>query len=109
MSYEMTGRIIKKGDIQEIGAKKFKKLEIVLETDGKYPQQIKLEITGDKAEEFKQTLTAGQQITARFDVRGREWEGRYFVNLNMYGYSISDSSLPTETPDNAPDNDDLPF
>jgi hypothetical protein len=59
----------------------FSKREFVVEVeDGKYPQLVNFECLKEKAE-LIDALSIGDQVKVRFDIRGREYNGRYFVNL----------------------------
>lgn len=79
MSYEISGSIKVIFDTQTFDSG-FSKREFVVTTEGKYPQDIKFECLQDKVEllnEFKQN----QPVKVHFDIRGREYNDRYFVNL----------------------------
>ena len=53
---------------------------VVIVEDGKYPEEINLEFVQDKAV-LLDALAPGQEVTVSFDIRGREYDGRYFNNL----------------------------
>jgi len=120
-SYEITGRIVYKGDTEIVGAKEFKKRAFVLETpDEKYPQQIKLELIKDGCAKLDQYM-AGDIITASFNLQGREYNGKYYVNLQAWkisGDASNNQARPAQQA-NAPkaaqptasadDFDDVPF
>ncbi len=89
--------------------------------DENYPQDIKFELIKDKCswlDKFQQ----GQDVTVNFDIRGNEYKGRYYVNLNCWKIQGSGDG-GSQTPDQAnsspanevepsPDelvNDDIPF
>jgi single-strand DNA-binding protein len=123
MSFELEGTLIKKFDTQQI-KDTFKKREFVVETDEQYPQQIKVELTQDKCE-LLDDYNEGDKLKVHFNLRGREWNGKYFVNINGWriekagaqvnaggGSSMGtgDFPPPSEEPQNeSPYNDDLPF
>ena len=55
----------------------------------------------------------GQKVTVSFDISGREWNGRYFVNLNAWKIEPADETAGEEFPPDdlgAPlaDEDDFP-
>ncbi len=123
MSFELEGTIIKKFDTQQI-KDTFKKREFVVETDEQYPQQIKVELTQDKCE-LLDNYNEGDKVVVSFNLRGREWNDKYFVNINGWriqkaGANVNvgnsaptgtgDFPPPSEEPQNdSPYNDDLPF
>lgn len=78
-NYELTGTIIVLQDTQAFPSG-FAKREFVIETDGKYPQQIKLEMVKDNCVRLD-SFQVGQQATVNFDVRGNEYNGKHYVNL----------------------------
>jgi len=80
MAYEMTGTVKEIFDEQTFGSG-FNKREFVLTNEeDKYPQDISFECLKDKVT-LVDPLNKGDKVTVHFDIRGREWKGRYFVNL----------------------------
>ncbi|MDF1813970.1 MAG: DUF3127 domain-containing protein [Verrucomicrobiales bacterium] len=62
----------------------FSKREFVVETiDGQYPQMIKFELVKEKTA-FTDGLNQGDQVNVHFDIRGNEYQGKYYVNLNCW-------------------------
>lgn len=58
----------------------FQKRVFVVTTDGEWPQDIKFEVVKDKCSLLDQ-FSNGQEVTVNFDVRGNEYNGKYYVNL----------------------------
>lgn len=80
MSFELTGTVKEIFDEQTF-ASGFNKREFVVTTEAdKFPQDIKFECLKDKVELVNQ-LKKGDKVKVTFDVNGREWNGKYFVNL----------------------------
>lgn len=130
---EITGRIIavlpEQGGISKTG-NEWKKQEYVLETHDQYPKKVCFQLFG--ADRIAQAaIQPGEELTVFFDIESREYQGRWFTNINawkverpMNANSIPTSSsitpddmmppsMPTVTPapDFGPANpiDDLPF
>ena len=86
MSYEMEAVVIKSGDV-----KKFDKFEIckfVVKTgDDKYPQYVELEAVG-KAIEAAAGLCEHDRITCNFELRGREYNGRYYTSVRCWNIKV---------------------
>jgi hypothetical protein len=82
MSYELTGSIKLIGDTQTFN-KGFTKREVVVTTEGKYPQDISVEATMDKIDLLNE-FRVGERVKLAFDIRGREYNGRHFVNLSLW-------------------------
>lgn len=118
MSYELTGKVKVLQDTQTFGSG-FKKRQIVVTTeDEKYPQDISLEFVQDKID-LLDSISEGQIVTISFNLRGNEYNGRYFNNLQGWKISIdeeldSTNSMKLNEERNPPDNfdeleDDIPF
>ena len=102
----------------------FKSRDFVIEvTDGQYPQFVKFQCVQDRTEIVSE-VNVGDEITVHFDLRGREWQGKYFTNLNAWRVNKkrkegnAPATAPASTPTTAPakneavkadDNSDLPF
>ena len=93
----------------------FSKREFVITTQEQYPQDVKLECVKDKIS-MLDGLSEGDDVDVSFNVRGNEYNGRYFVNLQAWRIEKS-GAAPAPTPE-APDTaleplaegeDDLPF
>lgn len=83
MPFEITGTVKILNDVQTF-ANDFKKREFVLTTDHeKYPQDIIFGCLQDKIE-IIDSLKPGDKIKVFFDISGREWNEKYFVNLNAW-------------------------
>jgi len=62
----------------------FQAREFVIEiAESQYPQLIKFQLTQDKCE-LIDSFQVGDALTVHFDLRGREWNDRYFTNLNAW-------------------------
>ncbi|MEH6472551.1 MAG: DUF3127 domain-containing protein [Halopseudomonas sp.] len=118
MAYDLTGKIKLIQDEQTFGGG-FKKREMVVTVeDGKYPQEINLEFVQDKVN-LLDALQVGQEVTVTFDIRGREYNGRYFNNLQGWKIEAGTSAnadgeqspvFDKGVPANLDDyDDDIPF
>lgn len=58
----------------------FSKRNIVVKTEERYPQDILVEFLKDNAK-LVEPLKEGTRIKLSFDLRGREYNGRYFVSV----------------------------
>jgi hypothetical protein len=80
MPYELTGKIKLIQEPRTFSSGFTKREMVVTVEDGKYPQEINLEFVQDKIA-LLDDLQPGQEVTVSFDIRGREYNGRYFNNL----------------------------
>lgn len=81
---EVIGKVIMafpeaSGQSQASG-KPWKKREYVLETQEQYPQKIFFDFFGDKADQYP--LQVGQVIKLSFDIRSREYNGRWYTSIS---------------------------
>lgn len=82
-SFELEGTVKLISEIQTF-ASGFSKREFVVEVeDGKYPQEIKFECVKDKTA-LTDGLSEGDAVKVTFDIRGNEYNGRHYVNLNAW-------------------------
>ena len=120
MSFIQEGKIHLIKDT-EVKGDNFNTRELILETEGKYPQFIKFQFTQDRCDSLD-SFFQGQPVKVYFDLRGREWNEKFFTNLN--GWKIEPSAEKTATQEIAAkssmtepqkaapmgdDKDDLPF
>jgi hypothetical protein len=79
----------------------FQAREFVIEIDsGNYAQFIKFQLVQDRCA-LLDDYQEGQPIKVHFDLRGREWNGKYFTNLNAWRLeqvSASAAGQPGATP-----------
>jgi single-strand DNA-binding protein len=118
VAYDLTGKVKLIQALQTFDSGFTKREMVVIVEDGKYPQEINLEFVQDKVR-LLDNLQVGQEITVTFDIRGREYNGRYFNNLQ--GWKIATASEETafsqEGRSSAPpefaqpdfDENDIPF
>ena len=80
MAYDLTGKVKLVQDAQTFDSGFTKREVVVTVEDGKYPQEINIEFLQDRVS-LLDNIQGGQEITISFDIRGREYNGRYFNNL----------------------------
>lgn len=98
MSFEVTGKLYKKFDTESRGEKQFLTREMVLEiADGNYPQLIKFQMVQERCSALD-AYNEGEEIKVHFDLRGREWNGKYLTNLNCWRIekSTGDTAKPVQ-------------
>lgn len=121
--YEAKGKIKLISETQTFPSG-FSKREFVVTTgDSKYPQDLKFEVVKDKTavlDNYKE----GQEVVVSFDIRGNEYNGKYYVNLSCWKLSggsgesfdessqeVRDSGEPSAADLRKEDDfdDDIPF
>jgi single-strand DNA-binding protein len=84
---------------------KFSVREFVVTTpDEKYPQDILFQTVNDKMAVLE-SLGVGQQVEVSYNVRGREFNGRYYNTLDAWKVEVI--GQPAQTTNN--DDDGFPF
>ena len=96
MAYELTGTIKKIFDQQDFPSG-FYKQEFVVTTDERFPQDIKLDCLKEKVEMLK-NFPEGSAVKVSFDIRGREWNDRYYVDLSAWKIEAADAAGADEAP-----------
>jgi len=76
----INGKIIKLNETQEIGTKGFLKRELVVKTDEKYPQEIKIEFVQDSVK-LLNSYSLDEDVQISINIRGSEYKGNHYVNL----------------------------
>ena len=115
-SYEITGTLKVVFEEQTFGSG-FSKREFVITTLDEYPQDLKFELVKEKCASIDK-FSVDDHITVHFNVRGNEWKGKYYVNLQAWrleGGSAGTSGPPVgeepqqETQGEVEVDDDLIF
>ena len=132
MSYEMKGTVKRLYDVWKSDTSEFYKREFVITTAEQYPSDVKFSALKEKSDQLN-GVTEGDQVTVKFDIKGREYNDRYYVDLNAWRIEKMDAQgapspaggaaepaasetgippAPAQFQPSAPaagDNDDLPF
>ena len=97
MSFEIEGRL-HKVFATEKKTESFQAREFVLEiASGNYPQVIKFQVTQDKCATLD-SYNEGDAVKVYFDLRGREWNGKYLTNLNAWRVEASTGESVSSQP-----------
>ena len=123
MSYEITGTLVKKYETETKG-ESFRVRDFVIKANdgGQYDNFVKFQCTQDRTA-IVDDIDEGTEIKVHFDLRGRQWQDKYFTNLNAWRVeslaassgtatskeeTFNDFPTATDEPTVAAD-DDLPF
>ena len=96
--YEAVGKIKLINEVQTFPSGFMKREFVVTTAHDKYPQDLKFEVVKDKCA-MLDSFEPGQDVTVAFDVRGNEYNGKYFVNLSCWKIQAGGST--GESPSNA--------
>ena len=95
MSFEITGTIVQISETETKG-ESFKVRDFVIENkDGQYSNFVKFQ-TSQERTSMLDDYTEGQEVKVHFDLRGRQWQDRYFTNRypTWTGFAVTGFSMP---------------
>lgn len=126
MAFEIEGKLHRIFPTEQKSAS-FSAREFVLEIpDGNYPQLVKFQAVQERCG-LLDSFREGDRVKVSFDLRGREWNGKYLTNLNAWRIegagseesnvgAAQDEKFPadpfpnyTDTPPAGGNFEDLPF
>lgn len=102
----------------------WQKRNFVIETPGQYPKKVCMQLFGDKVNDCP---NVGEEVKVSFDIDSREYNGRWYTQLNAFkverpqpaapAYPTPPTPAPTAAYDSFPPppgcsqtgDDDLPF
>lgn len=90
---EFTGRIIKvlearTGVAKSTGNPWMTQDYVIEETMGQYPKRMTFNVFGeDKIKQFN--IQEGQELTVSFDINAREYNGRWFNDIRVWGVAAA--------------------
>ena len=109
---EFIGKLVKKTNEREGTSKRgnhYKIAEYLIETDERYPQKAVVTVMDGerhRIELFDSHI--GMDVTVSFDLNAREYEGRYYNQLDAWGIVAKAKQQPSADPFSAK-TDDLPY
>ena len=112
MAFEVEGKLHRVFPTEQKSAS-FSAREFVLEIpDGNYPQLIKFQAVQDRCG-ILDNYSEGDLVRVSFDLRGREWNGKYLTNLNAWrieagGGSESQGASSSNRSKTAPASENFP-
>ena len=124
MSLDVKGQLIQILPVQSgtsKAGKEWSKQEFIIETEEQFPKKVCFTLFGDKVSLIN-GISVGDQIEVSFNVESREFNGRWYHNINAWKvnpvqstggndappFSADDIPPPPDSSD-APLPDDLPF
>lgn len=118
MAYELAGKVKLVQEPKSFASGFTVREFVVTVEEGRYPQDIILQCVQDKVG-LLDSLKEGQDVKVTFDIRGREYNGRYFNNLQAWKIEheggsdapVDDDRPPIPDDSEAPSDfdDDIPF
>ena len=120
MSLSVKGKISSKLSVESgtsKAGKEWKKQSFLVDTGAQYNPEICFQLFGDDKIAILEHYNVGDQVEVSFNLSSREWNGRYFHNVDAWkiektGEEIPESEHLEEPPifdAPASEEDDLPF
>ena len=105
---EISGKVIIVGNTETVGQNGFTKRMLVVETTEQYPQKIAIDFVKDKTS-ILDNYKINDNVNVSVNVRGSEYNGRYFVNLQCWKIEKDTTSDIQVVDANIIDPADAPF
>ena len=104
---EVKGTLVKKLAVESgisKSEKQWKKQTVVVDTGADYNPEIAIQAFGDEKIKDLNKLSVGDEVMIKCNVSSREYNGRYFHNIDGYWFAknTTETAKPIES-------DDLPF
>jgi hypothetical protein len=124
MSLDIRGRLIQVLPLQSGTSKSgngWSKQEFVIETEEQFPKKVCFTLFGDKVS-LLNGLSSGDQIDVSFNLESREFNGKWYSNINAWkvnpvvsqenqspSFTADDIPPPSDPGESEPPYNDLPF
>jgi len=106
---EVTGTVLRKLELETGTSKKsgkeWKKQSIVIDTGGEFNNEVCVSAFGDKLQQMNK-LEIGMEVSVLCNVYSREYNGRYFHNIDGYFFT-NQSNKSSDKIQNG--EEDMPF
>ena len=113
MELKVSGKITKVLDVEKGVSKSDKewmKMSFVLDTGSQYNPEIAFQLFGsEKIENFNKYNKVGDEVEVSFNVSSREYNGKYFHNIDAWKVFKGTKEAPQLNNSDAEDGSDLPF
>ena len=104
---EVKGKLVKKLPVESgisKSEKQWKKQTVVVDTGAEYNPEIAVTAFGDEKLNDLDKLSVGDEVLIKCNVSSREYNGRYFHNIDGYWFSKNTREIAAPV-----QSDDLPF
>lgn len=80
------GRIIKIGthEAGESSKGKWQKIQVVIETDGKFPKKVAFTAWNDLVDQIRADHKEGDRIKVHFDIESREYQEKWYTDAKAW-------------------------
>lgn len=108
---ELTGKVIAVLDLKSGSSKtgnEWKSQDFVIETDDRFSKKVCFRLFGNRVNDCP---NVGDEVTVSFDAESREWNGKWFTQLNAWKVENNggEEAQPASSDVAKDGKDDLPF
>lgn len=100
MSLSIKGKLVKllaeQTGTSQVG-KTWTKQDFVIETQEQYPKKVCISAMGDKIVPVVKSLTLGQEIEVHINIESREYNEKWFSNINAWKIDKNTNGITNET------------
>ena len=107
---EVTGKLVKKLELEtgtSKAGKEWQKQSIVIDTGNDFNNEVCVSAFGDKLKQINK-LEIGMEVSVLCNVYSREYNGRYFHNIDGYFFT-NQSNKSSDKITNGEAEEDMPF
>ena len=119
MSLAITGKLVKALDMESgtsKAGKEWKKQSFVIDTGAQFNPEVCFSLFGEDKIAMLQGINQGEEIEVSFNLSSREYNGRYYHNIDAWRINKAAATVVAAPADEAPfpaqdatEDDDLPF
>ena len=106
---EVTGTVLRKLELEtgisKKSGKEWKKQSIVIDTGGEFNNEVCVSAFGDKLQQMNK-LEIGMEVSVLCNVYSKEYNGRYFHNIDGYFFTNQSNKFPHKMTSG---EEDMPF
>ncbi len=107
---EVTGKLVKKLELEtgtSKAGKEWQKQSIVIDTGNDFNNEVCVSAFGDKLKQMNK-LEIGMEVSVLCNVYSREYNGRYFHNIDGYFFT-NQTNASSDKITNGEAEEDMPF
>ena len=119
MSLAITGKLVKTLDVESgtsKAGKEWKKQSFVIDTGAQFNPEVCFSLFGEDKIAMIDGIQPGTEIEVSFNLSSREYNGKYYHNIDAWRINKTASSMSNESENTSPfpseedsEEDDLPF
>ena len=98
---EFKGKVVHVGEAEQVTDSFKKRILVVSDEHPDYPQTVPFEFTQNNVDKLD-SVAIGDNVIVSFNLRGREWQGKYFANIQGWKLEVLNADAVTTPLPSAP-------